>query len=270
MKHKIKPKYLDKIIKNKEMPKENCIVKEEALDTIKKTLNFTKALGLILLMLFWSYIPLIFLMPLKIDYTSLKTITKIIYVTSCDLSFLALLIYIYRKDFFKDFKNFFNKNKIRKNIKTSLKYWSLGLLIMIISNLIIGIINNGGMPSNEESVRELIDQLPLYMFFNIVIYAPLTEELIFRKSFKNAFSNKYLYILTSGLIFGSMHIVSDLSSYQQLLYIIPYSSLGIAFAALYKKTNNIFSTISIHAFHNFLTLLLYIASAGILWRKYYI
>lgn len=263
MKHKIKQKYLEKKNETNEI-KENLKTNEinlqiEVLDTTTKIINFTKGLGLILLMALWSYIPLICLMALGFDYTTLAPTTRIIYLTVCDLTFLAFLIFIYRKEFFKDFKNFTNKNNISQNIKTALKYWSIGLLIMITSNLIIGIINSGGIASNEESVRELIEKVPLYMFFNIVIYAPITEELIFRRSFKNTFSNKYLYILSSGLIFGGMHVISELNNWQQLLYIIPYSSLGITFAALYKKTDNIFSTIFTHAFHNSLTLLLYIA-----------
>ena len=55
----------------------------------------------------------------------------------------------------------------------------------------------GVSQSNEEAVRELIDSYPLYMAFQLIIYAPLTEELIFRKSIKDIKNNKIIYIFLS-------------------------------------------------------------------------
>ena len=161
-------------------------------------------------------------------------------------------MFAYKDTVVRDFKNFFNK-KFLSNMGTSLSYWMIGLAIMIVSNLFISIITNGGMPANEESVRDLIDKVPLYMLFNVIIYAPITEELVFRKSFKDFISNKYVYVLTSGLVFGGLHIISSLTDITGLLYIVPYGTLGITFAILYKKTDNIFSTISVHALHNFIS-----------------
>ena len=47
-----------------------------------------------------------------------------------------------------------------------------------------------------------------------------------------------------------MHIIGSASSLIDVLFIIPYSSLGLAFAYTYYKTDNIFSTISMHLIHN--------------------
>lgn len=251
--NKIKPKYLNIITNNK--TNNNSLNKINNLEN--KLGYFLKTLGLIFLLLFFSAIPLIFLSIININYTNLSEISKIIYLFICDIILLLILIIIYRKIFFKDFKNYFNKN-FTNNIETSIKYWLIGLIIMIISNLIISIITNGSIANNEESVRKLINIAPLYMFFQLAIYAPITEELIFRKSIKDIFDNKYIYILVSGLVFGGMHVITSISSPIELLYIIPYSSLGIAFASLYKKTDNIFSTITIHSIHNTLTLILYL------------
>jgi len=91
-----------------------------------------------------------------------------------------------------------------------------------------------------------------------MIYAPLTEELIFRKSIRDVIKNKWLYIIISGLIFGGLHVVSSIDSLIDLIYLIPYCSLGFVFASLYIKTNNIYSTIVAHSFHNTLALLLYL------------
>ena len=225
----------------------------------RKILYILKTLGLILLLLFFSYIPLIFL---KINLNKLSYNNKIIYSLICDILLIIIFILIYRKDIIKDFKNYFNKN-IKNNLKTSLKYWLIGIVIMIISNLIISIITNGSIPQNEESVRSLINKAPLYMLFELIIYAPITEEIIFRKSIKDIVDNKYIYCITSGLIFGLLHIIGTIKTPIELIFIIPYATLGTTFALLYKKTNNIFSTITIHSLHNTLTLILYLLTKTI-------
>lgn len=170
-----------------------------------------------------------------------------------DLMYMMILFLAYHKTLIKDFKLFI-KN-FGENINTSFKYWFIGLIIMMISNYLI-VSCTGAIAQNEESVRSLLTSLPLYMIFSISIYAPFTEELIFRKGFKDVIENKWLYILTSGITFGAMHVVSSVTSLSDLLYLIPYCSLGIAFSSLYYKTDNIFSSMSMHFFHNTMTLLL--------------
>ena len=222
-----------------------------------KLRSWCTPISLVLLMLVWQGLGVLLLSILGIDYEELSSIYKIIFLLGCDLSFIGVLFKFYGKTIKKDFKKFFNK-KILKNIKLSFDYWIIGLIIMVVSNFIIAIITNGTLASNEEAVRELIDKVPLYMAFQVMIYAPLTEELIFRKSIRDCVKNKYLYILISGFIFGGLHVISSLGNMIDLLYLIPYCSLGFVFAALYYKTNNIFSTIVAHSFHNSLALILYL------------
>ena len=129
---------------------------------------------------------------------------------------------------------------------------------MVVSNIIIGILTGGQIAENEEAVRTLIDKFPLYMAFQVMIYAPITEELVFRKSIRDIINNKWIYSLTSGFIFGGLHAITSITDITSMLYLIPYCSLGIAFGLLYYKTDNIFSTIIIHAFHNSLALIVYL------------
>ena len=251
--NKIKNKYLKIInIDNN--------INEIAKDT-KVIINILKSIGLIFLLLLWSYIPMIIMYFFGINYDTFSQLGKIFYLLICDILLIMFLIFIYRKDIKKNFKNFFNKN-IFSNLGISFRYWGIGLAVMMISNLIISIINPGSTSANEEAVRNLIDIAPWYMAFELAVYAPLTEELIFRKSFKDIMSHKYIYILLSGIIFGGMHVISSVSTPFDLLYFIPYSALGIAFAALYYKTDNIFSTISVHAFHNTLSFVLYLIGSS--------
>ena len=81
------------------------------------------------------------------------------------------------------------------------------------------------------------------------IFAPINEEIIFRKSIQDCLKNKWVFIIVSGLIFGYLHVLGSESLYD-FLYIIPYGSLGAAFAYLLSKTDNIYVTILMHLIHN--------------------
>ena len=232
--------------------------------------NITKkiliTISLIVLLLFWQAIPVIILALLKINFNNMPKIMKVLISFASDLLLLILLLFIYRKTIKKDLHNYFNKN-IKEHLLLSFKTWLMGFGIMIVSNIIITLLTNGQLSQNEESVRELIDMYPFYMLFQLMIYAPITEEIIFRKSIKDIFHNKVLYIIVSGLIFGGLHVITSLENPLGFLYLIPYCSLGCIFAYLYQKTDNIFSTITAHSFHNTLALLIYLR--GIRWKKYY-
>ena len=110
------------------------------------------------------------------------------------------------------------------------------------------------MPTNEEVNRQILLSSPISSIISLVLIAPIIEELITRKTLKDVFKNQYVFIIISGLIFGSLHLLVA-SSLIELLYIIPYSMLGCAFAKIYYKTDNIWSNITFHSLHNFLAII---------------
>lgn len=223
-----------------------------------KLLTILKSIGIILLLITFTSI---FFSTLNINPTTITDNKYILYLTISNIILIGILILIYRKTLIKDFKSY--TKKLTKNIELGIKYWLIGFLIMIVSNLIITFILNKGIAGNEEELRVLLDSFPIFMLFNTVIYAPLTEELAFRKSIKDAINNKWIYILTSGLTFGMLHIISHITTPIDLVYLIPYGALGITFALLYHKTNNIFSTITMHAMHNLLAAIVYLLGASL-------
>lgn len=246
--NKIKKKYLD-VIK----PVDNTSVHDRWTKKIFKGLF---SLLLILLLLCWGIIPAIIMLMMGFDIDKTPMFSKVCFMLVGDLLFLALIIKIYYKDLKKDFKNYFGKN-FRSNFKQSLKYWLVGFAIMYISNLVIAVVI-GDITNNEEAVRTLVDTTPWYMALNLAIYAPLTEELIFRKSIRDVIDNRYIYAIISGVIFGGLHVISSITGAIDLLYLIPYCALGIAFGLLYSKSNNIFSTIVVHSIHNTLAFIIYL------------
>lgn len=255
-------KYLNKINFNNDNALSNKI---DILE--KKIFKFLISFLLIILLLIWDIIPFEILKMFNIGVevvpdTNIKIINlpdNIIYLISFfnSLLFMTILIKLYYKDI-KNNKNTYFKHNFKTNLKTSISYWGVGLAIMYISNIIIAIVTNGKIAENETAVRNLIDTSPLYMAFSVMIYAPIAEELVFRKSIRDFINNKWIYALVSGFIFGGLHALTSITDTISLLYLIPYCSLGIIFGLLYYKTDNIFSTIIAHAIHNTLAFILYI------------
>lgn len=162
------------------------------------------------------------------------------------LVLIVVFIILYRKylndkwlDFKKNFKEYF---------EISFKNWLLGFVIMIVSNLIINYFIDG-LGQNESSVQLLIQKMPVIAFFITTLLAPFIEEMIFRKSLQDAFNSKTLYMITSGVLFGLIHVMGSGNIYEYLL-IIPYGALGFMFAKTINETDNIYSTIMMHMLHN--------------------
>ena len=219
-----------------------------------KIKEIIKFILIFLLYLFYSDIIVTIITKVGIDLKVLPTTSKIILMMLINLSLMIMLFIFYRKSIKENLKDL--KLNFKSYIKNNFKYYVIGLLIMIISNIIISFFVEGNS-TNETLIREYINIMPIYMIFSSCIYAPFTEEMVFRKSLRNCFNNKVLYILLSGLIFGSMHLLSA-NNLVELVFLIPYSSLGCVFAYMYYKTNNIFVPMTFHMVHNTIIVINYL------------
>ena len=223
----------------------------------EKTINVVKCIFLFILFFTISAIPVLIF---RIDISKFNDLDKLIYSLSCSLLFLSIIMLCYRKTLVKDFKPYF-KN-FGKNFENSFKYYLVGVGVMIFSNLIITLLFQGDLSTNETMVRSYINASPLLMAIDISFYAPLAEELLFRKSIRDVVKNKWLYIFISGFIFGGMHVIGT-EGLIGLLYLIPYCSLGFTFAYIYAKTDNIYSSIMLHFMHNTISLILLLVGASL-------
>lgn len=173
---------------------------------------------------------------------------KIIYSLILDLLIVIGVLLIFWKDLKKNWKDFKHNNQ--EYFNKYVKYWLIGVGVMAFSNIVITLITNSTSSNNQEAIMKIFEISPIYMFISAVIIAPLTEELVFRQSFRNIFKSNIIFILMSGLVFGSLHVVTSYEQITDLLYIIPYSSLGVAFAYILTKTNNVIVPMSFHFIHN--------------------
>ena len=173
---------------------------------------------------------------------------------------IVFLVLLYLKDLESEAK-IYTKN-FKEIFKKSLKFWMIGFMGMVFFNLLISVFMQG-ISSNEEQVREMLYNSPILSLISISIIAPISEELIFRKSLQPIIKNKWVYVIVSGLLFGGAHLLTNILSgtlrVVDLVYILPYASLGSAFALMDNETKTTFSSIIIHAIHNTLTALLLLA-----------
>ena len=222
--------------------------------TKKKIINIIKLILIFFIFYYSSYIKLTIAYLLNLNIKKLTNYQNIILIMITDLILLLILFLIYKKDLKKEFKIF--KDNLETNIDIGFKYWFIGILIMYISNIFINIILKNGQAANEKAVQNMISTAPYIMILNAGIIAPIIEELVFRKSFYDAINNKKLFVIISGLIFGSLHVITSVTSNIDYLYIIPYSSLGISLAYMYKETKTIYTSITMHMIHNLILVII--------------
>lgn len=213
-------------------------------------------IGIVAFLIFYfsAYFQLIPILLFNMDLNNITGAQNVMLSTFSNCVLLIILFLIFRKDLIEEWKRF--RKKFLENIDIGIKYWLVGLGIMMISNIIITFVINLGQAANEQAVQSMISSLPWLMLINAGLIAPCTEEIIFRKGFKKAFPNKWLFIILSAIVFGALHVVTSMTSPIELLYIIPYGALGAAFAYMYQKTDTIFTSIAMHMFHNTALILL--------------
>lgn len=209
--------------------------------TIKGALGFL----LFFMVLEFKYIPFEII---GIDVKNIPTILQCIYVIIIELIVIISIIILY-KDYIIESFNDFKKNK-NFFLKKYIKYWFIILIGTGLLNIIINTINSNGIAGNEEAIRKMMGQYPIYTWITGVLLAPIIEELSFRLSFKSIFKNKWVFIIMSGLVFGIFHLFGSVSSIYDLLYILPYSLPGCIFAYILYDSDNIFIPISLHLLHN--------------------
>ncbi len=213
--------------------------------------------GLLCIYLFfetvWIQRFLIYIFHIEKITDSVRTILNF----SSNIIFCVFLIFMFRKELIKEFKIY--KKKLSDNIDIGIKYWLIGITFMMLSNIIITLVLGASQANNEQAVQKMITAYPLLMVLNAGIIGPINEEILFRKCFKNVFKKKWLFILSSGIFFGFLHVSGSIATmlytpsfevFKQCLFIIPYSCLGLSFATMYYKTDSIYTSIFMHMCHN--------------------
>ena len=217
----------------------------------KSIIKGSLVIFLYFLLEFFTTLPLYLL---NINFNDLSLNSKVCYLLIYSLISLLIILLIFRKEVTNDLKNF----KLKEFFIKYFKFWFILLSLMIISNLIIQIIYPGSSAGNEDTFRKNFVVAPIYSFISAALIAPLMEELVFRMGFKKIFKNKYLFILISGLVFGGLHVIGNINTPYDYLFLLPYCLPGIILAYVYYISDNIFTSLGIHFIHNLFMLIVQI------------
>lgn len=216
--------------------------KKRELPKLDIQYNYKK---LVYILAFLLCMILMFIVPIFID-------NKIVGI-AIDIIVFVMMILLFYKDLKRDFKYF--KEYFREYNSLVWKMFGISFAVMFVLAISIKLYTGINSPTNQVKLLERFSVKPLYIIFLAMIYAPITEELLFRGIIRKVFNNKYLFIIISGVLFGALHVVDDFQSIKELLYILLYSSLGIFMASTYYKTNNIFTDIYFHFIQNTLAVI---------------
>ena len=180
------------------------------------------------------------------------TESKIVSI-AIDVVIVFMMILLFFKDLKRDFKYF--KDYFREYNSYVLKMFGISFAVMVVLAISIRLYTKISSPTNQLNLIALFKAMPVYLILLACIYAPFTEELLFRGIFRKIFNNKWLFIILCGLTFGALHVIDDFQSIGELLYILVYSSLGMFLSATYYKTNNLFANIYFHFLQNTLAVI---------------
>ncbi|MBQ7104942.1 MAG: CPBP family intramembrane metalloprotease [Bacilli bacterium] len=240
---------------------------KELYNDIKPFIKYFRFVFILLLFLMSSIFKLIPITIFNIDVNNMTVEINCLLTLFSYFMLSICCILLYFKEIKEQFISLF-KMKTKKKIivfDTAFRYWLIGLIIMLISNFIIGQLGIGS-PNNDTAVRNMLEASPIIAGLSVILIAPFNEEVVFRMAFRDIIPNNLLYVLTSGIIFGGLHVIGSINTGYELLFLIPYCSLGIAFSKMYQDSNNVFVSYSIHFIHNALTAFVTFLLAGVvLW-----
>ncbi|MEE0699138.1 MAG: CPBP family intramembrane glutamic endopeptidase [Bacilli bacterium] len=210
--------------------------------------NYKFLLVILIYLMYQGNFLIALLSSLGLSISSLSKNLRMVCLIINDLTYVIVLLLMFKseiKNGLLDLKNHFTNRAI-----LSLNCWIAGCLIMTISSIIISLIVKKDVSNNEAIVRQSIQLAPFYMLFTCSIVAPVIEEMVFRRALYGLIKFKWLFILVSGLGFGLLHVLGSNPAPLDYLYVIPYGSMGCAFAYLLSRTKNITLPIIIHMIHN--------------------
>ena len=107
---------------------------------------------------------------------------------------------------------------------------------------------------SQQMVEELTHNQPLFSFFMVVVFAPLTEELTFRGMLaryvfpqQDNIKQTALFLLVSSLIFALVHFPGT------PLQFLVYASLGLSMGLAYINKGGLAYSMGLHALNNLIS-----------------
>ena len=82
------------------------------------------------------------------------------------------------------------------------------VIIAVVLSWISAIFHLSAESNNQMLVEQIIKLHPVGMLISVCFCAPFMEEIIFRGSIRKVITNDWLFVATSGLLFGLVHVLT--------------------------------------------------------------
>lgn len=220
---------------------------------MKRIFNFIEnIIALILAFIIYSVVEQFYFYPIKImKHTHLNFNTYIVLTIAITVAAILVLFSYYFAQLKR--RNTFNFNQRPHWSIDRLVFTLLAAFLMVFSEIFLMLIlkiDPTSTSANQADLNDISRQAGYFFMPMIIIVAPIFEETIFRGLFFNTFfssnvnSNRWLGILTSGLVFGLAHD----PGLTKFLFI--YWILGCILALVYTRTKDLRYSIIAHMLFN--------------------
>jgi len=173
---------------------------------------------------------------------------------------IFLLIFLaYRDVYIDDWAKF--REKLGYNLKKTGQLFLIFFAVKFGAGLVVAIFSQlfgieAIQSENQEVINSYVSAAPLLMFISAVFLAPFYEEGLFRLGFKKVFTNKYTFMIISGLVFGLVHIFpTDINLTTAAIQAIPYVAMGVVLAWIYVETKNFYHVTIVHLLNNLVSVI---------------
>ncbi len=183
------------------------------------------------------------------------------------INFFTMLIgtlivsFFYRAQLYDAWLRF--KENVVKNVVRVVQLYGFQMIASIAINLVfIYLFKIEDTSANQEMVETLVNNMPVLMAMNTILFAPILEEVVFRGGLFIGIQEKLgskIAIIISSVSFGAIHVMAEFfatGNLQELLFLIPYSAMGYFMVRAVKDTDSLFGGILIHFINNFVATVL--------------
>lgn len=166
------------------------------------------------------------------------------------LLFLVIVVFCFKDDLKDNLKEFSVDKKSK--ILRILLYFIGFIIIMFVSSIVISFIAsimniNVAKDSSSIALSKVFENVPfgtLFACFLTIIFYPIVEELIFRKSLRPALKNGVLFVIITSLLSWYFQVTLLNPSVNEFVLAIQTLFNSVFVGIIYVKTNNIVYTIS--------------------------
>lgn len=195
---------------------------------------------LAIIIFFYTSIPVLAILRiigLEITKSNYKMLVVYDFISSLVVAvFISILYY---DVIINDLKKL--KNKCNGKVSVYLKSIMIGFLFLLITKFVsayvVTIISNLfnieiTTADNQAIIEKMVKSMPLLITLSASLFAPISEEVLFRGGIRKLMNNLGVFVTVSGLIFGLMHVTDNIVFMLEILFI------GIIINYLINNKNN--------------------------------